>query len=70
MPPPWLAGLRLGVVLDKKTSGLDHATHEVIELGMVAFTFDDGGIRDVLDIFSALRESSQPATAEITLIIG
>lgn len=70
MPSPWPNGLKLGVVLDTETTGLEHATHEVIELGMVAFTFDDGGIRDVVDVFSALREPSQPITAEVTRITG
>ena len=37
-PSPWQNGLKLGVILDTETTGLDHATHEVIELGMVAFT--------------------------------
>ncbi|WP_294646465.1 3'-5' exonuclease [uncultured Aureimonas sp.] len=70
LPSPWPAGLKLGVVLDTETTGLDHATHEVIELGMVTFTFDDGGIRDVVGVFSALREPSQPITPEITRITG
>lgn len=70
MPDPWPGGLRLGVVLDTETTGLDHATHEVIELGMVAFTYDDGGIRDVVGVFSGLREPSQPITGEITRITG
>lgn len=70
LPFPWPAGLKLGVILDTETTGLDHATHEVIELGMVAFTFDDGGIRNVVDVFSALHEPSQPITSEITRITG
>jgi DNA polymerase III subunit epsilon len=70
MPDPWPDGLRLGVVLDTETTGLDHATHEVVELGMLAFTYDADGIRDVVGVFSALREPSQPITAEITRITG
>lgn len=70
MPSPWPVDLKLGVILDTETTGLDHSTHEVIEIGMVAFTYDDSGIRDVIDVFSALREPSQPITAEITRITG
>ena len=70
MPCPWPNGLKLGVLLDTETTGLNHATHEIIELGMVAFTYDDGGIRDVVGVFSGLRQPSQPITAEITRITG
>ncbi|MBB3952612.1 3'-5' exonuclease [Aureimonas jatrophae] len=63
-------GVRIGVVLDTETTGLDHATNEVIELGMVAFTYDDTGIRDVVGVFSALREPARPIAAEITRITG
>ncbi|WP_425349858.1 3'-5' exonuclease [Mangrovicella endophytica] len=70
MPSPWPGGLKLGVVLDTETTGLDHAAHEVIELGMVAFTYDDVGIRDVVGVYSGLREPNQPIAAEITRITG
>lgn len=63
-------GLRIGMILDTETTGLDYAMQEVIELGMVAFTFDDSGIRDVVGVFSALRESMHPITPEITRITG
>lgn len=67
---PPIDDLRIGVILDTETTGLDHATHEVIELGMVAFTYDDSGVRDVVGVFSALREPARPITAEITRITG
>ncbi|ALN75320.1 3'-5' exonuclease [Aureimonas sp. AU20] len=61
---------RLGIILDTETTGLDHAEHEVIELGMVAFTYDEAGVRDVVGVFSALQAPSKPITAEITRITG
>jgi len=61
---------RLGVVLDTETTGLDHATHEVIELGMVAFTYDEAGVRDVVGVFSALQEPAGAISPEITRITG
>lgn len=70
MPSPWPSDLKLGVVLDTETTGLDHATHEVIELGMIAFTYDAAGIRDVVGMYSGLREPSLPISAEITRITG
>jgi DNA polymerase-3 subunit epsilon len=64
------AGPRIGVILDTETTGLDPAKDEVIELGMVAFTYDEAGIGDVVGVFSALREPGQPISAEITRITG
>jgi DNA polymerase-3 subunit epsilon len=61
---------RLGIILDTETTGLDHATHDVIELGMVAFTYDQTGVRDVVGVFSALQEPSHAISAEITGITG
>ncbi|BDA87283.1 DNA polymerase III subunit epsilon (plasmid) [Aureimonas sp. SA4125] len=61
---------RLGIVLDTETTGLDHATHEIIELGMVAFTYDEMGVRDVVGVFSALQQPTTAITAEITRITG
>ena len=61
---------RLGVVLDTETTGLDHAAHEVIELGMVAFTYDESGVRDVVGVFSQLQQPAGPITPDITRITG
>lgn len=61
---------RLGIVLDTETTGLDHATHEIIELGMVAFSYDEAGVRDVVGVFSALQQPTSAITAEITRITG
>ncbi|WP_090676109.1 3'-5' exonuclease [Aureimonas jatrophae] len=69
-PSPWPRDLKLGIILDTETTGLDHATHEVIEIGMVAFTYDDGRIHDVVGVFSGLREPKQPITPDITRITG
>ncbi|MCC4298322.1 3'-5' exonuclease [Aurantimonas coralicida] len=63
-------GERVGIILDTETTGLDHRRDEIIELGMVAFTYDDGGIREVINVFSQLQEPSVPISAEITRITG
>ncbi len=61
---------KIGVILDTETTGLDHTKDEIIELGMVAFTYDDTGIRDVIGVFSALQEPSVTISAEISRITG
>ena len=62
---------RLGVLVDVETTGLDQAKDEVIEIGMVAFTYaDDGRIGDVVGVFSAMRQPYAPIPPEITRLTG
>lgn len=36
-----------GIILDTETTGLNHRKEDIIEIGLVAFTFDErGGIGD------------------------
>jgi DNA polymerase III subunit epsilon len=58
---------RVGVLVDTETTGLDPSRDEIIEIGMVAFTYDDdGGLGDVVGVFSALRQPYAPIPPEIT----
>lgn len=62
---------RIGVIVDTETTGLDHTKDEIIELGMVAFVYDDKGrVGDIIGTFSKLREPSVPISPEITRITG
>lgn len=64
-------GERLAVIVDTETTGLDHARDEIIEIGMVAFSYDeDGRTGDVIGTLNALREPSVPITPEITRLTG
>jgi DNA polymerase-3 subunit epsilon len=64
-------GERIAVIVDTETTGLDHTRDEVIEIGMVAFSYDeDGRIGDVIGTYNALREPTVPITPEITLLTG
>lgn len=61
----------LGVIVDTETTGLNHARDEVIEIGAVAFTYNDEGmIGDVVGVYSGLRQPSAPIPPEITRLTG
>jgi DNA polymerase-3 subunit epsilon len=61
----------LAVLVDTETTGLNSAKDEIIEIGAVAFTYDDAGvIGDVVGIYSGLRQPSEPIPAEITRLTG
>src|ERR1700674_1590035 len=48
---------KVGILFDVETTGLDTASDEVVELGMVKFSYHpDGTVAAVLDTFSSLNE--------------
>lgn len=62
---------RLAVAVDTETTGLRHDLDEVIEIGAVAFTYDDKGVvGDVVGVYGALQEPSRPIPPEITRLTG
>jgi DNA polymerase-3 subunit epsilon len=62
---------KIGILLDTETTGLDHSTHEIIELGMVKFDYaPDGRVVGVRDTFSAFNEPSAPIPPEVTALTG
>jgi DNA polymerase-3 subunit epsilon len=70
VPPP-CTPLRLGLVVDVETTGLDHQRDEIIELAMTPFNYGlDGTIFSVGDSFQGLRQPSEPIAPEITAITG
>ncbi len=70
IPPPGTP-LRLGLVVDVETTGLDPHRDEIIELAMTPFNYGlDGTVFSVGDSFQGLRQPSEPIAPEITAITG
>lgn len=62
---------RRGVILDTETTGLNHRADEIIELGAIAFTFnDEGELGDVMGIYGGLQQPTIPIPADITRLTG
>ena len=70
IPPPGTP-VRLGLVVDVETTGLDPRRDEIIELAMTPFTYGlDGAVFGVDESFQGLRQPSEPIAPEITAITG
>lgn len=62
---------KVGVVLDVETTGLDWSKDEVIELGMVRFSYSEADVvTGITGTFQAFREPSVPISPEITRLTG
>jgi DNA polymerase-3 subunit epsilon len=60
-----------GVIVDTETTGLDPRQHEIIEIGLVAFSFNDAGdVGDVFGVYGGLQQPLNPIPPEITKLTG
>ena len=64
-------GEGVALLVDVETTGLDHSTHEVIEIGMVAFVHDaEGRIGPVVGVLGMLQEPKGEISPEIVRLTG
>lgn len=60
-----------GIILDTETTGLNARKDEIIEIGVIAFTFNaTGSIGDVTGIYGGLLQPSVSIPPEITRLTG
>jgi DNA polymerase III epsilon subunit-like protein len=60
-----------GIILDTETTGLNARKDEIIEIGVIAFTFDaTGSIGDVTGIYGGLQQPNVSIPTEITKLTG
>jgi DNA polymerase-3 subunit epsilon len=63
--------LKIGILIDLETTGLDTAADEVIELGLVKFAYRaDDRVARVVDTFGAFNEPTKPIPTEVTELTG
>ena len=61
--------LFIATIIDLETMGMDAKIHEIIEIGLLSFTFSNGdGIIEVIDTYNELHDPGKPIPAEITKI--
>ncbi|MEH6721573.1 MAG: 3'-5' exonuclease [Aurantimonas endophytica] len=61
----------LAVLVDTETTGLQHTRDEVIEIGAVAFTYNnEGKVGDVVGVYGGLHQPSTSIPPEITRLTG
>lgn len=62
---------KVGILFDVETTGLDTVSDEVVELGMVKFSYHpDGTVAAVLDTFSSLNEPNRAIPEEAIKLHG
>ena len=60
-----------GIILDTETTGLNYRNEEIIEIGLIAFTFNERGeVGDVIGVYGGLQHPNKSIPAEITKLTG
>lgn len=63
---------KMGLVIDTETTGLNPARDEIIEIGMVLFSFSerDGSVLDIIDTYESLRQPNCLITHQARAVHG
>ncbi|MDH4441829.1 MAG: 3'-5' exonuclease [Rhizobium sp.] len=70
-PKPRPEFLLKGIILDTETTGLNARKDEIIEIGVIAFTFDhNGNLGDVTGVYGGLQQPSVSIPSEISKLTG
>jgi DNA polymerase-3 subunit epsilon len=62
--------MALGVIVDLETTGLNPLTDEIIEIGLISFTYGDSLDPVITNIYGALEDPKKPIPSEITKLTG
>ena len=61
----------IATIIDLETMGLDASKHEIIELGLLSFSFSTAdGILRVIDSYNELNDPGKPIPPEVTKVTG
>jgi DNA polymerase-3 subunit epsilon len=67
-----ITGSKIGLCIDTETTGLNHISDKIIELGIIAFEYDPAtaAIIRIVDRYNGFEDPGQPILKEITEITG
>jgi DNA polymerase-3 subunit epsilon len=61
----------IATIIDTETMGLDAKEHEIIELGLLSFSFSKtDGILEVIETYNELNDPGRPIPEEVTKVTG
>jgi DNA polymerase-3 subunit epsilon len=59
-----------GLIVDVETTGLNPAQDKILEVGLVEFRIDSGGVPQITSMYSGLEDPGVPISPEISRLTG